>query len=184
MARPLPLLPLAAALGVLAACEAQNPDQVGHELEALSARAAGGVAAIRDALADPRALSRGLGAGIEEVALATRGLARLASAEGLAVEQRLLAGLEEARAWDDAARALETAELADAEPPELGRLYHELLREKAFPARVAARNGYERALRLACRLAGPEHPTVLEALDGVERHGGQVPVSDRPCSMP
>lgn len=172
------------AFGSLLGCEASSPELVGHELEALSARAAAGVASVREALDDPRGLSRALGAGIEEVSRATRGLSRLASAEELAPEQRLNAGLEEARAWDDVARALEGAELGEPEQPEHERLYRELLREKAFPARVAARNGYGRALRLACRLAGEEHPAVLEAQDGIERHGGQLPVPDRPCSVP
>lgn len=184
MARASQTLALIGAATLLASCEVSSPEIVAQDLEALSQSARSGVSSVRDALGDPAALSRALGAGVEEVSRATRGLDRLASAPEILPEQRLAAGLESARAWDDLARALESSELHDPEPPELGRLYHELLREKAFPARIAARNGYERALRLACRLAGEDHPAVLEAQDGIERYGGQVPVPDRVCSVP
>jgi hypothetical protein len=37
---------------------------------------------------------------------------------------------------------------------------------------------------MACRLASEEHPVAVEALDGIERYGGEVPVSEQACSVP
>ena len=165
-------------------CEIESSELVARDLDALAEQAVHGVDGIREALEAPEALSRTLGAGVEEVSKATRGMSRIATSPEIGSEQRLSASVQEARAWDDVTRLLEGAELRDPTSPELEQLYHELLREKAFPARIAARNAYDRALRMACRLASAEHPVALEALDGIERYGGEVPVSEQPCSVP
>ena len=95
--------------------------------------------------------------------------------------QRLTAVVLQARAWDDASQAIEGARAPTDFDAAQQALLARVLTDKAFPARVAALNSYERALRMACRL-GLEDPAVVpELVDGIARYGGTAPSLDQPC---
>ena len=168
------------ALG-LTCCAADGSDAVQTELAGLAARSFAAVTKIQHGLERPELASRDFGEGVQAVEATTRSLADLEVDPRAGDGQRLMAIVYQARAWDDAAQAIEGA------PPPAGfdagqqALLAQVLAEKAFPAKVAAKNSYERALRLACRL-GVEHlPVTVEILDGVSRYGGDAPSPDRAC---
>ena len=148
------------------ACATEGPDEVDLELAGLASRAHTGVEMIEHALGNPDHTSRGLGEGVQVVEDAARALAAFETDDRAAPGQRLQAVLTQARAWDDAARAIE----GNGSQP---ALLQQLLSEKAFPARVAALNSYERALSLACTLGAVAQPAIAEIADGVERYGGE-----------
>ena len=167
----------------LAGCASESSDAVQHELIELSARAAEGVRQIERGLADPDLASHELGAGVQAVEVATRNMAVLEIDSRASDVQQLMAVVHQARAWDDAARAILAGDVADLDASQQ-QVLATVLEEKAFPAKVAAENAYERALRKACRAGIEDLPVVLEILDGIDRYGGDAPPADQPCDRP
>ena len=166
----------------LSGCASDGADVAQAEMSALAVRATEGVRTIERALNDPQLASRGLGEGVLAVEAATRGLAQLENDEGVADPDRLMAMVLQARAWDDASRAIAAGGTSARRlPPAQRTTLAQVLEEKAFPARVAAQNSYERALRFVCRAEMDEHPVLLEILDGIERYRGDAPPADRAC---
>ena len=176
--------------GLLISCAADSPEVVDAELSHLSNAAAAGVSTIERALRDGRMMtpatgdgSPGLiGEGLRAVDAATRALSRLEDDPRASEAQRLDAVVRQARAWDDAARVIAFAWHGVDDLDEAQRsLTAALLEEKAFPARVAARNSYERALRTACSASLQGHPAWPEIVDGVLRHGDAF--TGDPCGI-
>jgi hypothetical protein len=177
-----------ASAAVLAACasvsEGSDPVQAGLQTQAL--RAAGGVSKVRHALDHPELASRELGEGVMAVEAATRELGLLEDDARASDLQRLMAMVHQARAWDDVSQAFQRAIAAapatttEGEDPAHQALAT-VLSDKAFPARVAAENGYRRALRSACRFGFDELPVVQEITDGIARYG-EAPPADHPCA--
>lgn len=175
---------LAVALAISAgACASDSSESVQRELGQAAQRAEAGVAKISRALAEPEAGPRGFGEGVSQVELATRTLAELEGDERASDVQRLMAVLLQARAWDDATRAIEGAAMPSAFDAEQQSLYAGVLQEKAFPSRVAAQNSWERARKLACGL-GADEPLLLEIADGVSRYGGRSLSLEDACKDP
>lgn len=172
-------LPVALAAVALAACAGEGSDAVTVELSRSAARAEEGVAKIERSLGELELGSRGFGEGVRQVEQATRELAALETDERATEAQRLQALVLQARAWDDTAHVIGAAAGPDggAARPAIT----EALREKAFPARIAARNGFERALRAACLVTGADPAVVLELVDGIARHGGPQITLDQAC---
>lgn len=170
------------ALLAVTACASDPSEAVQGELQAQALRANAAVVKIQRSLATGSA-SREFGEGVQSVEGATRVMADLESDPRASDAQRLLAVLQQARAWDDAARAIESAppspELSDAQQ----QVVAASLAEKAFPCRVAAKSSYEHALRTACRLHLEHHAMVLEIIDGIARYGGDAPAGDRICPV-
>ncbi len=161
-----------------AACAGEGSEAVTVELGKSAVRAEDGIAKIQRALAEPELGSRGFGEGVRQVELATRELAALETDDRATEAQRLQSLVLQARAWDDTAQVIEAAADSDgAARPAIT----EALREKAFPARIAARNGFERALRVACVVTGADPAVVLELVDGIARHGGPQITLDQAC---
>lgn len=164
--------------GALTGCASEDSDAIAVALAQENARALAGVEKISRSL-DPLDLaSRGFGEGVHEVERASRALGALETDERASRTQSLLAVLIEARVWDDTVRAIEEVDLSTYEPKQQ-ELLRNLLREKAFPARVAASNAYQRALRLACRSGMDEH--LPEILDGVARYDGEARPLESAC---
>lgn len=162
----------------LSACAAEGADAVATELVRSAQLAEHGVASIRRALAEHQLGSRGFGEGVRAVEQATRELAALETDDRATDAQRLQALVLQARAWDDTASAIDAAAEPDGGAPLPARA--EALRDKSFPARIAARNGFERALRAACA-AGADPIVVPELLDGIARNGGPTLAADQAC---
>lgn len=165
-------------LGPLA-CAGDGADPVAVELARAAQRADAGVLKIRTSLADLDQASRGFGEGVRGVELATRDLAAFETDERATELEKLQAIILQARAWDDAAHAIQdaTASESAAARPAMSAA----LREKSFPARLAAQNAYLRALRAACAVTGADPAVVLELLDGIARHGGPAIAPDQAC---
>lgn len=172
------VLTLAALAG---GCAGQVEDAVPQELSRAALRADEGVAKIRRSLGELEQGSRGFGEGVRQVELATRDLAALETDDRATELQRLQALILQARAWDDAAHAIDAAAGTDGGAAKPAII--EALREKAFPARIAARNGFERALRVACTVTGEDPAVVLELIDGIARHGGPTIALDAACPL-
>ena len=65
--------------------------------------------------------------------------------------------------------------------PDLPAFARDMLREKAFPATIAAQNAYQRALAFACEHHLEDRAAMPEILDGLQRTLGSAPASDAPC---
>jgi hypothetical protein len=167
---------LAALLG-LGACASDGSEPVHSAIQASAARATLGVQKVHHALEHPSQASAELGEGIQAVEAATRDLAVLEDDARASELQRLMAVVGQARAWDDLSTAFDIAAAPDLDPPQQVALAS-VLRDKAFPARVAAEAAFRRALRTACRLGLEEQPVVSEIMDGIARFG-QAPA--KPC---
>ena len=164
---------------LLVSCSVEAPGTVEAQLSRLSALASAGVTTIERAMQNAQhaagesgeATSGLIGEGLRGVDAATRALSRLEDEPRATDDQRLTAIVLQARAWDDAARAIARSwrDVSDLSDDQLA-LTAALLEEKAFPARVAARNSYERALRTACVTGLRSHPAWPEIVDGVLRH--------------
>jgi hypothetical protein len=174
---PVGRLPVLAAFALAVGCASETSDAVQLELTQAAIEARDGVQKIHRALANLDLSSTEFGEGVQQVEQAARMLGALEADDRASEGQRLSAALLQARAWDDAARAIEIAapEGYTAEQQELTR---RVLDEKAFPVRVAAQTSFRRVLRWACR-AGAEE-IALEAADGVARYTGRS-AGPEPC---
>lgn len=173
MKRTWPLLAL-----LYAACAGEPSDHAAQEIARASLNARAGVDKIRHSL--PLA-ERGFGEGVAEVEAATKVLGALESDRRLSLSLRLLAIVSEARAWDDAQRAILGARLLTADGTDQSPFAEDVLREKAFPSRVAAENAYQRALAFWCEHHADEASLLPEIIDGVQRYRGSAPALDDPC---
>lgn len=160
------------------ACAGEPSDQVAQEIARASLHARAGVDKIRHSL--PLA-ERGFGEGVAEVEAATKVLGALESDRRLSFSLRLQAIVSEARAWDDAQRAILGARLVTAEGTDQSLFAEDVLREKAFPSRVAAENAYQRALAFWCEHRADDASLLPEIIDGVQRYRGSAPALDDPC---
>ena len=177
------LHPLVLALALTAsACALEASDAVDAEIAALASKTGEGIAKIERALDGPALASRELGEGVRAVEDTAAALARLETDARSSDLQRLMAIVQQARAWDDTYRAIvgDSRAHEDMDPAHRA-LLADLLQEKAFPAQIAAQNSYARALRWACRLGMNDDPVLLELVDGIERHGGRALSVDRAC---
>ncbi len=169
---------------------AEASPQVDAELAALVTETRAAVDKIDRALEGPALASNELGEGVRAIEDVTRAFARLETDERSNHRQRLRSVVYQARAWDDAYWAIvgDARAHLDLDPAQRV-LLATVLREKAFPAQVAAESSYERALRHVCRAApstepallASSEPLLLEILDGIERHGGRVLSPARAC---
>lgn len=166
-----------AALGLVAfaAC-AVDASEVSAELARQARVADRGVEKIARALATLEPTSRSFGEGVREVERATRELAALETDDRASEAQRLQAIVLQARAWDDTARAIDAVMAIDGGPAHPALV--DALRDKSFPARIAARNSYDRALPMACAV---DHAAVLEIVDGIARNGGPTLAPEHSC---
>ncbi len=168
--------------GILAvACAGEPSDHAAQEISRASLSARAGVEKIRHSL--PLA-ERGFGEGVAEVEAATKLLGALESDRRLSLGLRLQAIVSEARAWDDAQRAILGARLVlepAADGTDQSLFAEDVLREKAFPSRVAAENAYQRALAFWCEHRADDASLLPEIIDGVQRYRGSAPSLDDPC---
>jgi hypothetical protein len=193
------------ALVSIAGCAVERSDQIDGELRRLNAQANEGVAKIERALHDPELTSSELGEGMLRVDLSARMLRAIEADDRASDMQQVMAILYQARAWDDVARTLESAEAPNLEAGQRATMSR-VLGEKALPARAQAGESYRRARERACRsslaepvLSGlkagdglapnrtsgvnPDRASVLlEILDGVARYGGGNIPFDKACS--
>ncbi len=152
------------------ACASEPPDP-SSEQRRLRAQASAGVAKIQHALESPAIPSREFGEGVEWVAEATRGLGELEEDPRVALADRIDLIVEQARSWASAAEAIEHAALLDQLDEEQRAALVPVLREKAFPADVAASSAFRRAYALACTVdASSAREIALE----IERRGERV----------
>jgi len=171
----LPLAPLALA------CAVDRSEAIETEIRRLSAQADEGVLKIDRALKDPELTSSELGEGVRKVEVAARMLHTLESDERANDLLQLMAIVHQARAWDDVARTLESADAPNLEAGQRA-LVSSVLGEKALPARAQAIDGYLRARDRACRSRLDRLPVMLEILDGIARYGESNISLDRPCA--
>ena len=153
------------------ACSVDQSAELDRELQALSQRSRFAVQMVQDALHEPMDASVGWSTGVKEIELVVRSLGQLESDVAATDSQRLIAVVYQARAWDDIANVVQAAgdrvgdhQIASSE------LARQILRDKAFPARIAARNSFDRALRMGCRLGLTHSQVWLEIVDGVQRY--------------
>ncbi|MFO0727699.1 MAG: hypothetical protein U1E65_28225 [Myxococcota bacterium] len=164
-------------LGVLAggsACAVEPSARIDRQLYSAGLEARAAVEKIRRSL--PTA-GRGFGEGVAAVEAVTRRYDALEQDPRASDGQRLSAILGEARAWDDASHAILGARLVEGDEEIAG----DMLREKAFPATIAAQNAYQRALAFACEHHLEDRAAMPEILDGLQRTLGSAPASDAPC---
>lgn len=160
------------------ACAAEAP-RVQEEIDRLDRAASHGVAAVRRALSDPSLEFSELGSGVETIEIAARALRSLSEDDRISGSARVSATLAEARAYDDLALTFESTDTRQ-ELAVHRDVIEEIFREKAIPARMAARDAYVRARALACRTGYAEPATMLEILDGVSRYVSEDAVRE-PC---
>lgn len=172
---------LLASLLLAPACASEGSEAVQAELTRASSLATDGLVIIEQALALSEL--RGLGEGVSRVEQATRSLAALENDERASGPQQLMAVLLQARAWDDTVRAIEGAGVPGGMDASQSELYRGMLRDKAFPSRIAAQNSWARARKVACRL-GADDSVLLEILDGVSRYGGRAGNVEEACREP
>ena len=158
-------------LAFLFACASNQVEELDRELQVLSLRSSLAVNMIEEALLEPTEASSGWGAGVQEIELTVRALGHLEVDERATNSQRVSAVLFQARAWDDVARVIDkAADRAGRTENSSPALVRDILHDKSFPARIAAQNSFERALRLACRLGEKESDVWPEIIDGVQRY--------------
>jgi len=153
------------------ACSTNETAELDRDLQALSERSKLAVEMVREALHEPMDASEGWSAGVTEIESVVRSLGQLESDVHATDSQRLIAVVYQARSWDDVANVVQdAAERAGREQISSHKLVRDVLRDKAFPARIAAQNSFDRALRIACRLSLSQSEVWLEIVDGVQRY--------------
>jgi hypothetical protein len=164
--------------GLLAGCSTEPSARVTRGLYGATLDARAAIEKIQRSLP---VTDRGFGEGVAELEAAVRRFDALEQDPAASDGQRLKAILGEARAWDDASRAILGAHLLEVDEP----VAEEILREKAFPAKIAAANAYRRALAFACALDnkhGADADNVIpEILDGLTRTAGNATAPDAAC---
>ena len=165
----LKLATLCAAL--LFACSSSESPELDRELQVLSQRSDLAVAMVSEALATPADVSSGWSEGVKEIESIVWSLGQLESDVNASDRQRLTAVLYQARAWDDIANVVLLAPKSLAvDEVTSSKIVREELEAKAFPAQIAAQNGFDRALRMACRLQLTQGNVWQEIVVGVQRY--------------